>query len=765
MGKRLIWSVLIVVCVGAAAAKAGAGKDGAGRDSLSPRGRIHIPIGIANTLDTLKTFVEAEGNFSPGVGSYGVYFWVFDKGSKKLVAPTMDGVKCEHGLAEGKHLIPWSRWRVGDIEVVTEVCEVQRRSQKGDVYVAGSRVSLENKGAERRQIALYVALRPIGAAGFDVKRISVSMEGDALLVEGQPAIVADRAASDAGVAGEDTVGEFAMRGEAPKGKSAVSQDGDCSGALRFDLAIGGGEKRSFVFVCPVLAGRRAVGHKWDGVAEWAQFDLAELNPSAGGGLQPDPGLEYYRKLDVGELFAQAKEYWKGLAERVKLRLPDERWEGAFCAIIGHAAMEMNEGAPDVAVVNYNVFNRDGVYVANIFQKSGNGDLAAEAIDYFMKHPFNGRSYPEADNPGQVLWAMGQQWRFGRDKAWVERVWPAARKIAEMIRYYRTADGPYWVEMDGLRFGGDVPKEDRRELKPGRCDGHHPEYTEAFDIAGLQAATELAEAVGKQSESAGLKELWDRLLEEYDKKFGGNLGKGYGSYSVLWPCRLYSSAGSPKWDIESGKGYEQFKEVGEQQPGGWRYFALATAHQGLLAGNREAGYGTLEKHLEHEQMRGWCAFDEGGKSGSGGWGRVRTTWNGDVAMPHGWAIAEVWLLLRDCLLFEDGDRLVLFGGVRPEWFRSAEGMKIVNAPTYFGDCSVKYLFDGTKDEGTMDVKGAARPAGGFVLRLPAAMVAMVTVGGRKIEREANGDFVIPGNTAKARIEFSAADSQIRQGGIL
>jgi len=45
---------------------------------LDPRGKIHIPIGIPNTLDTLKTFVEAEGNFSPGFATYGIYFWVFD---------------------------------------------------------------------------------------------------------------------------------------------------------------------------------------------------------------------------------------------------------------------------------------------------------------------------------------------------------------------------------------------------------------------------------------------------------------------------------------------------------------------------------------------------------------------------------------------------------------------------------------------------------------------------------------------------------------
>ena len=44
------------------------------RGPLDPVAAIHIPIGVANTVDTLKTFVEAEGGFSPGCGSFGVYF-------------------------------------------------------------------------------------------------------------------------------------------------------------------------------------------------------------------------------------------------------------------------------------------------------------------------------------------------------------------------------------------------------------------------------------------------------------------------------------------------------------------------------------------------------------------------------------------------------------------------------------------------------------------------------------------------------------------
>jgi len=711
-------------------------------NQLDPRGKVHIPIGIANSLDTLKTFVEAEGNFSPGVGSYGVYFWIFDKTAGRLVAPTMDGVKCEHGLAGGQYLIPWSKWSAGDITVKTEICQVRQRYSEQEIFVVGACVTLNNTSNETKDVGLYAALRPIGPAGFDVKDLDVAKESDALLVDSHTAIVATEKPPHAGVLATDTIGDLAIKGRMPNQKRAMSKEGDCSGALYYDLRLSAGGNTTLGFVCPVLPGRRAVGHQWDGVSEWAQFDLAQLNPSTGGVLQPDPGLEYYRKITVSSLFEEARDYWKQLTEKISLDLPDERWEGAFTSIIAHAAMEMNEGAPDVAVVNYNVFNRDGVYVANIFQKSGNIDLAVEAIDYFTKHPFNGRSYPEADNPGQILWAMGQQWQFTQDKEWARRIYPSARKIAEMIEYYRTTNGPHWVQMDCLDFGSALPKEKRRELKPGMCDGNHPEYTEAFDIAGLYGAAILADAIDESEEAAGWRSLAERLLEMYDKKFGDDLGKQYGSYSVLWPCRLYPP--------DSDRAHKQFRETGGQKPGGWRYFALAKAHQGLLAGNRQAGYSTLQQHLEHEQMRGWYAFDEGGKSGSGGWGRVRTTWNGNVAMPHGWAIAELWLLMRDCLAFENDQHLVLLSGVPPAWFSHQDGIRIEGLPTYFGNLNL--LWKPTQEGATLSLGGTAKPPKGFLLHLPESLEAKVTVNGRTIPAGKAGGFLLQPQTRQVHISF-------------
>lgn len=720
--------------------------------SLDPRGRMHIPIGIPNTVDTLKTFVEAEGGFSPGVGSYGIYFWLFDHDSGKLTAPTMEGVPVHHGLAAGGLLIPWSEWQAGEIAVRTELCEVAMEAGGGRIFVVGARARLTNSsGVRQRRISIYVAVRPLGPAGWDVRQLQVHAAGDLFLVDGHTAIRADRKPTRAGVAPTDTTAALALAGRVPDAQIAVSETGDCSGAMVFDCELAPRATEQIGLVCPVLAGRRAARHHWVDLHYDAMADVAELNPKEGGIPQPDPGPAFFRDLRVAELFRNAAEFWGRFLEGIEVHMPDPRWGESMRVILAHAGMCMNEGAPDVAVVNYNVFNRDGMYIANIMQKSGRAALSRQILDYFVSHPFNGRAYPEADNPGQILWAIHQHWLLARDEVWLRGIFPSVQKVADMIRYCRTTPGPHWVSTSRLAFGSDAPPSERQELQPGRCDGFHPEYTEAFDIAGLRCAAELAAALGHSEEAAEWRSLAETLQAAYDQKFGNNLAREYGSYAVLWPCRLYPGPG--------GKAHAQFQNLGAQQPQSWRYFPLATAHQGLLAGNREAGHGTLDLHLAHEQMRGWYAFDEGGGSGSGGWHRVRSTWpcdrqkpgaNASVAMPHGWAIAEFWLLMRDSIAFEDDDRLVLFAGVPAKWFRAPEGMRAKGLATYFGalDAAYRVVPGGAE----LTLAGSAPPAG-HILRLPPVLQARVWRGGQPLPAQANGDCLLPPGTRQVQLRFS------------
>ena len=726
---------------------------GESRAALDPRGRLHIPIGIPDTVDTLKTFVEAEGNFSPGFGTYGIYFWLFDIDSGRLIAPTMDGVEVSHGLAAGTLLIPWSEWGAGEMNVRTEVCQVQLDSPAGPVFVAAVRARVANRGRSARRVALYATLRPLGAAGGALSRLEVAASGDTLVVDGHTALATNRMPSAAGVIDNDTIGELASAGKLPAGKQAGSESGDCSGGLRLDWTIAAGAFETMGFVCPVLPGRSAARHIWVDLKQNAMVDRAELNPKEGGIPQPDPGPAFYRELRPDACFQIAESYWTRFLSRVDVHTPDTRWDEAMRAILAHASLCMNEGVPDVAVVNYNVFNRDGMYIANIMQKSGLTEYSERVIDYFISHPFNGRAYPEADNPGQILWVIHQHWLLTRDRGWAERIYPSVRKAAAMIHYYRTTPGPHWVSLTSLEFGDALPATSREELKPGRCDGFHPEYTDAFDIAGLRGAAELAHACGHADDAASYSRIADALFSAYDEKFGDRLAKQYGSYAVLWPCRLY-----PAW---SGKAHDQFGDKGAQKPESWRYFPLATAHQGLYAGNRAAGHGTLDLHLSHEQMRGWYAFDEGGGSGSGGWYRARTTWthskerpgdNRSVAMPHGWAIAELWLLMRDSIVFEDDEgRLVLFAGLPERWFRDPKGVEVNRLATYFGALDLSYKPDGSGAE--LSIAGSAAPPAGYVLSIPPELGATVTHDGRNVPVDSKGDCRLAPDVRRIRIRFA------------
>jgi hypothetical protein len=714
---------------------------------LDPRGKIHIPIGIPNTLDSLKTFVEAEGNFSPGFGTYGIYFWLYDPATGQFISPTAPGAAHERGLGDNGALIPWTRWGGGDFALTSSVCQVEQKWQNQQLQVAAAYVEIKSAAKTPRELQLYVALRPLGAAGGAVTKIALNDKRDAFVVDGRLALWAERAPTAIGVSVEDDVADYALRGQVPTDFGVGSSGGSCSGLMRYDLRLPSEGAYELGFICPVLPGRRAAAHQWDGKSPWAQLDEAPVNPKTGGQLQPDPGIEYYRRLKSADLFAQAEEDWQAIVGRAMIGVPDERWGEAFGAIVGHVAMAMNEGAPDVAVINYNVFNRDGVYVANILQKSGNKDLAERCIDYFLAHPFNGRVQPEADNPGQILWAIGEHWKNTRDAQWLKRVYPHALKLADMIEYYRTQPEPHWVSDTSLEFGSALSEKQRKRLKPGACDGYHPEYTEAFDIAGIRSAAALATAVGDVQETKQWNALAGKLFDQYHRRFGERLSEEYGSYSVLWPCRVYPLRQSPA--------FEQFKNVEAQKPDGWRYFPLATAHQGLLAGSRAAGHKTIAAHLAHEQMQGWYAFDEGGQSGPGNWSKVRTNWNNDVAMPHGWAIAELWLLLRDSLVHEDQDQLVLLAGVDPRWFSDARGMAVRDLPTHFGTLSFSYRPNGGQAQ--LNLEGRAAPPGGFVLALPKAPVR-VEADGKAIVPAQDGRVTVPAGTKRVTIEMTSLVSK-------
>src|SRR5436305_821108 len=70
------------------------------------RGQLHIPVGVPDQPDTLKTFVEPDGSFSPGFGTFGVSFRLAENNGGPVLR--MEATP-EHGLRGGGLLIPWCK--------------------------------------------------------------------------------------------------------------------------------------------------------------------------------------------------------------------------------------------------------------------------------------------------------------------------------------------------------------------------------------------------------------------------------------------------------------------------------------------------------------------------------------------------------------------------------------------------------------------------------------------------------------------------------
>ncbi|MBV9747099.1 MAG: hypothetical protein JO099_25330, partial [Acidobacteriia bacterium] len=466
--------------------------------------------------------------------------------------------------------------------------------------------------------------------------------------------------------------------------------------------------------------------------------------------QPDPALDFYRQLGVDEIFAKSEREWRSFHSGIEWQLPDPEWNAALLAIPAHLAMAFNDGAPDVTAINYNTYTRDAAYIINVLQKAGASRLSRLGVRYLLRHPFSGRPFPEADNPGQVIWSADREEAFSGDPLFAREAMPRIRQLAILISWLRTTPVPHFVDPRTLEYGGDSKNGRRVRLEPGDCDGHHPEYTEAFDVAGLRAAADLAEAAGNSRDAAAWRSTAAMLLSNYDREFSKELENGYGRYSVLWPCHLYG--------LNDQKVRATFYGLGPQRMKSWRYFPLAAAHQSLLAGNRAAGAETIKSHLNSEMMSGWDVLDEGGPSASGGWQRVRTLWprnvkepglNASVAEPHGWALAELWLLMRDALVFEDGSELRLLAGVPPSWFEEGE-WGIGGVPVQEGRLTLQYVRRG--DSGILETSLAGRSERTFVLNFAAATEATITAAGQTTRCAAGAECLVRFARGPVRVQF-------------
>ena len=123
------------------------------------------------------------------------------------------------------------------------------------------------------------------------------------------------------------------------------------------------------------------------------------------------------------------------------------------------------------------------------------------------------------------------------------------------------------------------------------------------------------------------------------------------------------------------------------------------------------------------------------------------------MPHSWAAAEYVLYLRDALLREENNRLVLADGIPGAWLRPGQRVEIHSAPTYFGRAG--YSLVSHADEGYWELmidEGTKAPDG-FLLRGPfPSGPTGVVIDGQETPFSEAGEIALPSGARIVRIYF-------------
>lgn len=669
-------------------------------DWIWNRSDTHVILGVPGSHEGFKTPVEPGNSFSPGVGSYGVSTWIFADG--RLHAPELMPLsELEWSFADSRVPVLRSRWRAGTVDVESRLF-ADGDAETNDIknYLA---VSIRNPTSEPVRLTFYLALRSFGAAGGPVR--SLSFKDDRVLVNGAPVLYPVTSPNGFGAVSyaeaETDISALLMRNELPLTDSVSDESTWASGALAYDLTLQPDETRHLDFICHVHANYSKL--KW---------------------LKPPP-----KGASVAPQEDRFTRSWLDQTT-IELDVPDYRFRDAFFSQLTHLRMFTVYDEPRITPVSYPMWwLRDGAYVVTALDKGGYHDFAERAVRFVASRDAFGGFGAEGDGPSEGIWILSEHYLLTGSLDFLRDIYPDIERKANLLIQMLHTDVPITRKTEfrtsQMLLSPDsdlmcLPADDGMIM--GRMDGHFPIlWINAFAWFGLTRAAMCAEALGEDGNwfAREADQLRRTLTRRAPELFGKN---DRDPNSAFWPTGWAS-----REDEVIKRGFDQFWDT-VRCPNGqyarepmWTYFEAGQAHNYLLLGRPDRAWMTIEHFLTEHIAPGLYTYSEGnGDENSSlqwqrtrGWDRIR------YVTPHGWTAAEVFLLLRDCLVREEDNALIVGSGIPSSWL--TEPFSVRNLPTYFGAVSVHY----SPEKGTLDVEVERLPPGGVHTNLPAECSVTLT----------------------------------------
>jgi len=621
-------------------------------------GRNWTSIGIDGS--PREAMVDPVGMMTPGAWGWSVLPWLRARG-RVLAPPTMDGIRQDP--VPGAWSSVRSAWSDGGLEWTWTWEALELEGEEGVLL----RQQVANRGDDATELELGVALRPCNVLSIGhINRLSFrdrvwKVNGRAALLaleEPTRCIVSDRHHGD----------PLRSSGAGLALPKLRSRSGIATGLSSWNVSLEPGGTRSLDVFVP-------------------------LDPRTGTSAR-------LRRLSVRNV-GHARERMDALARAEAGRgtlvtVADPRLQAAVDALRArlHVFDDQDRYSPGTFLYHHHWF-RDAAFLTLGFENMGLGErTAAKLARYPHRQSRDGlfRSQTgEWDSNGQALWTLGLHVRRGGDLVRADRIWKSVMRGSAWIERARRPESDRHVPHRGLLPAGFSAE----HFGPN----DHYFWDNFWGLAGLGSAAWMAGALGRDADRRRI----EGMRDDYRVDLAAALRWGMERAEGALPCSPYR-----RLDAAAVGNLVAVSPLGVASPTDpWvgptvdfllercfrkGLFFQSIVHTGLnpylsvqvarvLQARGDARFHDVLQALMDAASPTWC-WPEAIHPASGG----GCMGDGD----HGWAAAEFLSLVRDMLVRESSEGILLLDGVPASWFRSGRPLGIERAPTDHGEFDVRVV---------------------------------------------------------------------------
>ncbi len=399
----------------------------------------------------------------------------------------------------------------------------------------------------------------------------------------------------------------------------------------------------------------------------------------------------FRRIDYRDHKTRLKSAWtEKVNEGMTIEIPDEDMEESF--YINKAYLCLADDGDSICpgpLTYHQYWFRDSAYMVAALDKMGYTDQARQKLlNYPSRQTKDGfflSQDGEWDSNGQAIWTLFEHYRMTRDKDFLKNCFPAISK------------GAYWIE--NKRQDKKAKSTPHAGLLPPGFSAEHfgPNnyfyWDDLWGIAGLRDAAQAADVFGYRKDLINFEKFHDTFLadlraslEDVEKRLGKPClptspyrrmdSAAVGCLAGLYPLQVLDAHEECVTNTLNYL-YENcfidrmlFHDM--THAGLNAYLSLHVAQAFMARRDSRAldiAKATLAKASETLTWpEGIHTLTGGGCMGDG---------------HHGWAVADWLIFMRNMLLAEKGDTLIITPMIPESWLQWGKRIVVREAPTHFG----------------------------------------------------------------------------------